>query len=230
MKIPAQPRRLPTWLFGGLFGPRPPVAAIHARLSGRWGNATIRSLWSLAGCGRSDFWRSCGQFALGTRKNGSHPPNAPAPIPPPKPPIPPPAPPPMPPPPPAQPGPQCIPPPPPALPPPPIASTTPSRLSVTAAEGLQETANRLRRGDGGRAHAFQGQCNDRGQSAHWRALRPPRPFDDRGSDQRPNSRPSRLNISPRWRMPRKRHKGGAGRKRRRSQRRRFTTAARPSSP
>ena len=78
---------------------------------------------------------------------GLHPP---PPIPPPEPPIPPPAPPipplapppiPPPPPPPIPPpppqlGPQCIPPPPPPIPP--LASTTPSRLTVTAAEGAQE--------------------------------------------------------------------------------------------
>jgi hypothetical protein len=58
------------------------------------------------------------------------------PIPPTAPPIPPLAPPPIPPPPPPQLGPQCIPPPPPPIPP--LASTTPSPLTVTAAEGVQE--------------------------------------------------------------------------------------------
>jgi hypothetical protein len=64
---------------------------------------------------------------------GLHPPR---PIPAPAPPIPPLAPPLIPPPPTPQLGPQCIPPPSPPIPP--LASTTPSRLTVTAAEGLQE--------------------------------------------------------------------------------------------
>jgi hypothetical protein len=78
--------------------------------------------------------RSSKQFARGTCKNGSPPWNPP--IPPPKPPIPPPAPPPIPPRAPPQLGPQCVPPPPPPIPP--LASTTtPSRLTVMAAEGPQ---------------------------------------------------------------------------------------------
>src|SRR3984885_12430160 len=97
---------------------------------------------------RSDLPRWAGHFPRGTAMKGLHPPPPtpppapptppPAPPPPPlaPPPIPPPPPPTIPPPPPPQLGPQCIPPPPPPIPP--LASTTPSRLTVTAAEGPQE--------------------------------------------------------------------------------------------
>jgi hypothetical protein len=93
-------------------------------------------------------------------------------------------------------------------------------------------ASRPRRGGRARAIQRQAQCNDCRQSAHRRALRP------LGvamiETQQPDERATRLNISPRWRMPRKRHKGGPWRNDRESEgglnRRRFTTSVRPSSP
>jgi hypothetical protein len=138
---------------------------------------------------------------------GFQPPN-PAPIPPCEPPIPPPAAPFIPPwPPPSQLGPQCIPPPPPI---PPLTSTTPSRLTVTAAERPQEEQT-----GAAAIEAPPTQPNIKLNAAIVGSRRIREPFDPPvlatiEAQIKGPIRDQDASISPRWRIPRKRHKRGAG--------------------